>query len=124
MPMAFIITRSTRAPMSLSICPDIILSATRAPVRDEKTYHDVFGQAYGLAGLSHISVEAVSRRPVVPSSGRYDHDVIDATTVVLGVLCQQTAKALIDEHDHPARQTVRYVVHEFLRRIHLIAFHL
>jgi len=66
----------------------------------------------------------MSGRPVVHASGRYDHDVFDTTTLELGVQRQHAAVALVDEHDHPASGTVRYVVQELLGRVDLVALHL
>lgn len=90
----------------------------------QRTHLDVLGQTGGPAGLSHVSVKSVPGRPVVHASGRYDHYVFNATTLELGVQRQHATVALVDEHDHPARRTVRYVVQELFGRVYLVAFHL
>jgi len=90
----------------------------------QTTHLDVLGQTGSPAGRSHVRVKSVPGRPVVHASGRYDHYVFDATTLELSVQRQHAAVALVDEHDHPARRTVRYVVQELLGRVDLIAFHL
>jgi len=88
------------------------------------THLDVLRQTGGPTGLPHVRVEGVPGCPVVHASGWYDHDVFDATTLELGVQRQHAAVALVDEHDHAARRTVRYVVQELLGRVDLVAFHL
>lgn len=90
----------------------------------QTTHLDVLGQTGSPAGLPHVCVKSVPGRPVVHARGRYDHYVFDATTLELSVQRQHAAIALVDEHDHPASRTVRYVVQELLGRVDLVAFHL
>lgn len=89
-----------------------------------RAHLDVLGQTGGPAGLAHVSVETVSGRPVVHPRGWYDHDVLDTAAGELGVQCQHSAVALVDEHDHAARSTVRYVAQELLGRVDFVALHL